>query len=317
MIVASSTSMRRLVEQAKLYARYNVPLLLCGESGTGKELFAELIHAESNRADQPFVRVNCAALSESLAASELFGHAKGAFTDAHSDREGRFAAGNGGTILLDEIGEIPLVVQSKLLRVIESKEFERVGSSETIQHDARIIAATNRDLNLAVSEGSFRLDLLHRINILQLRLPPLRERREDIEFIAGHFIQQFNHEHQASIMGLTREALELLCQHDWPGNIRQLRNVVIRACIHTSSPLIDSGSIHSAWPESETIALSNESDFPDSWRNKNLEEIERQVILENIRLHGSHRNAAEHLGISPRTLTNKMRKYRQDGRRAA
>lgn len=206
-------------------------VLILGESGVGKELFAEQLHLRSARAKGPFIRVNCAALPETLLESELFGHVKGAFTDATSDRRGRFELADGGTIFLDEIGEFPLKLQAKLLRVIQHRVFEKVGSSEPMRVDVRIIAATNRDIERAVGQGAFRSDLYYRLNVLPLTIPPLRERTEDIPELAQFFLKRFNRETKKQVRGFSDEAVEELLMYSWPGNIRELENAVERAVV--------------------------------------------------------------------------------------
>jgi len=216
----------------------NSSVLILGESGVGKELFAEQLHLKSQRAKKPFVRVNCAALSPQLLESELFGHVKGAFTDAASDRKGRFETANGGTIFLDEIGEIPIDLQVKLLRVIQARAFEKVGSSETISVDVRIIAATNRNLEQMVAQGKFRSDLYYRLNVLPLYIPPLRERKDDIEPLAMFFCRKFSVETKKDFIGFSEGALESLHSYFWPGNIRELENSIERACVLGKPPFI-------------------------------------------------------------------------------
>ncbi len=213
-------------------------VLISGESGTGKELIARAIHYNSRRAKGPFIKVNCAALPESLLESELFGHEKGAFTGAQTLRQGLFERANEGTLLLDEIGEMPLVLQAKLLRILQEREFERIGGHQTIKVDIRVIAATNRDLQAMVKEGTFREDLFYRLNVIHLILPPLRDRREDISLLANHFLQKFSSENQRDIIDIDPMAMSLLTAWSWPGNIRELSNVIERAVVMNSGPII-------------------------------------------------------------------------------
>ena len=224
-----------IVEEA---AKTTTSVLITGESGVGKELFAEQLHIKSSRKDKPFVRVNCAALAPSLLESELFGHVKGAFTDASTNRKGRFEMADGGTLFLDEIGELPVELQAKLLRVIQEKTFERVGSSETINVDVRIVAATNKDLEQMVKEGKFRNDLYYRLNVVPLRIPPLRNRKEDIEPLAMFFLNKFSSETKKKFDSFAEEALEALYNYSWPGNIRELENTIERACVLGEPPFI-------------------------------------------------------------------------------
>jgi len=238
--IAQSPVMFDLLKVIDKVAQTNSSVLILGESGVGKELFAEQLHLKSTRSDKPFVRVNCAALSPQLLESELFGHVKGAFTDAVSNRVGRFETANGGTIFLDEIGELPLDLQAKLLRVIQVKAFEKVGSSETISVDVRIVAATNRDLEAMVQEGTFRQDLYYRLNVLPIFVPPLRNRKEDIEPLAKFFCQRFSSETKKNFVGFSEEALRVLHSYYWPGNVRELENTIERACVLGKPPLIKS-----------------------------------------------------------------------------
>ena len=303
--------MKRLIGLARRVGRSSAPVLLSGESGTGKELFAQLVHDSSTRAGDRLVRVNCAALPAELIESELFGHEKGSFTDAVSLRKGRFEIAGDGSIFLDEISEVPYSTQAKLLRVLENKEFERVGSSDTLQHNVRVIAATNRNLANEVEEGRFRLDLLHRLNIVEIKIPPLRERREDLPLLAMHFVEQYKHENSGQIHGFTKGSLQKLRDYDWPGNIRELRNVVHRACILVEQEWIQEDELQLGDVESKVDTKSSDGDVPAQWLDMELAEIERRVILACIRKYGNQRVVAETLGVSARTLTNKMRRYRE------
>jgi len=237
--IAKSRVVLDLLQVIEKASQTNSSVLILGESGVGKELFAEQLHLKSQRVKKPFIRVNCAALSPQLLESELFGHVKGAFTDAGNDRKGRFETANGGTIFLDEIGEIPLNLQVKLLRVIQARSFEKVGSSETISVDVRIIAATNRNLEQMVSEGKFRSDLFYRLNVLPLYVPPLRERKDDIEPLAMFFCRKFSVETKKDFIGFSQEAFESLHSYFWPGNIRELENSIERACVLGKPPFIN------------------------------------------------------------------------------
>jgi Nif-specific regulatory protein len=229
--IGESKAIRDKLEIALRAAKTDSSVLLLGESGVGKELFAEQIHLHSPRSNNPLIRVNCAALPENLLESELFGHVKGAFTDASSDRRGRFELADGGTIFLDEIGDLPLNLQVKLLRVIQHRVFERVGGSEAIKVDVRIIAATNKDIEAEVENGRFRADLYYRLNVLPIYIPPLRERRDDIPILADFFLKRFNREIKKQITGFAPEAMEVLLSYSWPGNVRELENAVERAVV--------------------------------------------------------------------------------------
>ena len=312
MIVTQSAKIRSLIELARRVGPSTASVLLTGESGTGKELFAQLVHDASARCHGPLVRVNCAALPANLIESELFGHERGSFTDAVAARKGRFEMAAGGSLLLDEIGEVPVSTQAKLLRVLESNEFERVGSSQPIQHDARVIAATNLNLLDRVREKEFRLDLYHRINVIQIQIPALRERLEDVPILAMHFVERFRGENAKYISGFTSKAMKLLSQHDWPGNVRELRNVVHRACILSESDLIGESVLDLCSGGQLEETPSPDSRLPERWLQTELAEVEREIIVAAIDRYGNRRIVAEKLGVSPRTLTNKIKQYRQD-----
>ena len=236
--IAKSPIIIDLMRVIQEVAKTNSSVLIIGESGVGKELFAEQLHLKSERNNKPFVRVSCAALSPTLLESELFGHVKGAYTDAKSDQKGRFELADHGTLFLDEIGELPLNLQSKLLRVIQERKFERVGSSETVSVDVRIIAATNRDLEAMVKEGTFRGDLYYRLNVLPLNIPPLRQRKEDIEPLANYYLEKYSHETKKNFKGFSSAAIKALYSYYWPGNVRELQNTVERSCILGQEPYI-------------------------------------------------------------------------------
>jgi len=236
--IGSSKAIREKLDIALRAAQTDSSVLLLGESGVGKELFAEQIHLRSPRANAPLIRVNCAALPESLLESELFGHVKGAFTGATNDRRGRFELADGGTIFLDEIGDLPLSLQVKMMRVIQSKTFERVGGAEPVKSDVRIIAATNKDIEKEVEEGRFRADLYYRLNVLPIYIPPLRERREDIPLLADFFLKRFNREIKKQISGFSPEAMDLLLSFAWPGNVRELENAIERAVVTAQADLL-------------------------------------------------------------------------------
>jgi len=242
--VAKSPAVLDILKVIDSVAKMNSSVLIVGESGVGKELFAEQVHLRSDRKDMPFVRVNCGALSPTLLESELFGHVKGAFTDAVSNHMGRFEAADGGTIFLDEIGELPLDLQVKLLRVLQERKFERVGSSETISVNVRVIAATNRNLEEMVENGSFRSDLYFRLNVVPINVPPLRDRKEDLEVLSQHFLEKFRMEAGKDFKGFSEAAMEAINSYYWPGNIRELENAVERACILGTPPYIEPSDLH-------------------------------------------------------------------------
>lgn len=262
--IAESPVIKDLLKVIEKIAQTNSSALILGESGVGKELFAEQVHLKSSRANKPFVRVNCAALSAQLLESELFGHVKGAFTDAIADRTGRFELANGGTIFLDEIGEIPLDLQSKLLRVIQSRTFEKVGSSETISVDVRIIAATNRDIESMVREGSFRTDLYFRLNVLPINVPPLRQRPEDIIALADFFRKKFSMEIKKNFQGFSESAIKVLQSYSWPGNVRELENTIERACVLGKPPLICDEDLRLNIKQTSTVTVDSEMIEMDS-----------------------------------------------------
>jgi DNA-binding NtrC family response regulator len=293
-IITRNSRMQDVINLALQVAPSNITVLIEGESGTGKELLAHLAYRNSQRADKPFVVVNCAALPETLIESELFGHVKGAFTGATKDRQGRFDAADGGTIFLDEIGEIPLSTQVKLLRFLESKEFERVGESVTRRVDVRVIAATNQNLEAAVASGKFREDLFYRLNAVRLKLLPLRERIEDIPLLVQHFLQKFGSPRQVS-----PEASEALVAYAWKGNVRELENVMERAVLLCKEDTIQLYHL----PEEFQTAVSD-SDHPLS-----LEQIERQHIMKVLRIAKDLDEAASILSIDPTTLWRKRKRY--------
>ncbi len=229
--MGESSALKSVLEEVSLVAPTDATVLILGETGTGKELIARAIHERSNRSSRPFIRVNCAAIPPSLIASELFGHERGAFTGALQRRLGRFEAAHGGTIFLDEIGELPMETQIALLRVLQEREFERVGSSQPISVDVRIIAATNRDLKAAVAAGTFRQDMFYRLNVFPIQVPPLRERIDDIPLLVEHFVERYAQKAGKKFSDIKMDTIEMLQAYDWPGNIRELQNVIERAVI--------------------------------------------------------------------------------------
>jgi DNA-binding NtrC family response regulator len=302
-IVVRAPVMRQLLEQARQVAASKASVLIEGESGTGKELVARLIHGSSPRAQRPFIRVNCAALSESLVESELFGHEKGAFTGADESRPGRFELADGGTLLLDEISEMSVKLQAKLLRALEEEEFERVGGARTLRVDVRIVATTNRHLEKESRQGAFRQDLYYRLNAIHLQLPPLRVRREDIAVLAQHFFNQFRQETAPGVRGISAQVMRTLSAYDWPGNVRQLRNVIHRACILASGPEIDEHDLPPLeTPPPDILAMP-----------QTIAAMERQLILATLHETGGNKTAAaQRLGVTARTLHNKMKLYARE-----
>jgi DNA-binding NtrC family response regulator len=304
--IGRSQVMLDVFEQARRFARSSAVVLLQGESGTGKEVIARLIHTSSRRFNKPYVRVNCAALSPSLIESELFGHQRGAFTGATEQRIGRFEGAQDGTLLLDEISEIPLNLQVKLLRVLEEGEFQRVGDNQSYAVNARIIATSNRDLEQEVERGTFREDLYYRLNVLQLRVPSLRERPEDIPLLVKHFAQIFKKEGEVAIEGFDEEAMNLLCQYDWPGNVRQLRNETYRICVLAESKVVGRDDVGTL-----LTSRSAKKDVYDVFEMtlKDAEELLIKTTLRRFR--GNKTEAARHLGVTARTLRNTMKMYRE------
>ncbi len=297
--VGKSKIIREKLELTAKIAQTNSSVLIVGESGVGKELFAEQIHLQSRRKDKAFIRVNCAALPENLLESELFGHVKGAFTDASSDRRGRFELADGGTIFLDEIGEVPLSLQSKLLRVIQNKVFEKVGSSEPMHVDVRILAATNKNMEKALEEGSFRRDLYYRLNVLPLYVPPLRERQEDIAELAHYFLKKVTRETKKHIHDFSSSAMDALLTYSWPGNVRELENVVERAVLIASTDYIQ--------PEDLMLQISNK---PEEYRGETLKnaviQFKKHFIKNVLDTNGwKQTKAAKELGIQ-RTYLSKL-----------
>jgi two-component system NtrC family response regulator len=309
-IVSTSHAMEEILNMAGRVAASSATVLLRGESGTGKELIAKAIHFHSPRANAPLIKVNCAALPETLLESELFGHEKGAFTGATTRRIGRFEAADRGTLFLDEIGELTAGMQVKLLRVLQEREFERLGGNETIKVDVRVIAATNRDIEKAVKEGAFREDLYYRLNVVSVVIPPLRERKEDVPALLDFFIKKYNTENKKSITGISAETRDLLMRYGYPGNVRELENIIERAVVLSKKGIITVADlpIHVRTPASEE-ELSAETQKGSL--NETLETIERSILLEALKASGGvQTSAAEKLGISERVLRYKLKKYK-------
>ena len=304
-MIACSATMTELKGLAERFAaNSNAPILITGESGTGKEVLARFIHQHSPRQDNPFVSVNCAALSETLIESELFGHERNAFTGANEQRIGRFESAKNGTLLLDEISEISIGLQAKLLRVLENTEFQRVGGNESYKMEARIIATSNRPLHDEIRDGNFRADLFYRLHVLHLELPPLRDRPEDIVALAEYFLREFRQEASCRIQGFDNQTWQELCSYSWPGNIRQLRNVVRRMCVLATSSRLNV-------EDSKDLMHSEKKPIP-SFFDMPLKDVERELIFYSLdRFNGNKTAAANHLGVTARTLHNKLRDYRK------
>jgi len=304
-LIGQSEKIRDVCRRIGLVAPTDSTVLIQGESGTGKELVAQAIHFHSRRAHQPFIKVNCAALPENLIESEFFGHVRGAFTGAVRDRQGRFTQADGGTILLDEIGSLPLTSQAKLLRVLQEKEFEPLGASTTGRVDVRIIAADNGDLAQAHRVGIFREDLYYRLNVFPIVVPPLRERREDVPLLIEHFLQKYAHLRNDQVCRVSPEAAQAMIEHDWPGNIRELENAIQYAIIIEPTHELQAASL----PLLMNGAHRREHEAHLPLREK-LRGVEKQMLLEALaRSHGVKMKAAELLGIHPKNLSQLLRKH--------
>ena len=306
-IIGRSPAMQDLFETVALVAPSEATVLIVGESGTGKELIANAIHQNSPRTNRPFIKVNCAALPETLLESELFGHEKGAFTGALARKQGRFQLAHTGSIFLDEVGEMTPTTQTKILRVLQEREFEPLGSTQTVKVDTRVIAATNKNLVEEIQRGNFREDLYYRLNVVTLQVPPLRERREDISLLADFFLKQYAEKNRRLIKGFTPRAMDLLIRHNWPGNVRELENVVERAVIMARGDLISQGEL----PDTiRGLDVELEKAEMDLSSGRSLKEVERDMILRTLEDTGGNRTrAAEILGISRRTLQLKLKEY--------
>jgi len=305
-IIGSSPGMQKVVQTARQVAASDIPVLIMGESGTGKELIARAIHNHSRRRKQRLVALNCAGLSESILEDELFGHVRGAYTGAQSEREGRFEHADGGTLFLDEVGDMPAAMQAKLLRVLENGEVVRLGSNEPIRVDVRLISATNKKLDEMVAERQFREDLFFRINGISINIPPLRERREDIPLLIHYFMQQAAERYHKEIEGITPEAQQVLMSYSWPGNVRQLRNVIERMVVLSPGPSL---GVETLPPEirpagGEVLGGMN------NLVGISIEQAEKELIRNTLKLvNGNREQAAKILGIGERTLYRKIKEY--------
>jgi len=309
-VIGNSQAMHTVVAKLRQIAPTSASVLITGESGTGKELAAKALHINSPRKNKPFVPLNCAELGENVLESELFGHVKGAFTGADRDRIGRFQYANGGTLFLDEIGDMPTSIQVKLLRVLESGEIVRVGSNEPLKVNVRLISATNSELADAIAAGKFRQDLYHRLKVVSVKLPPLRERRDDIPLLIEHFLKEFTASHHKSITGIAPAVRKVLMSYSWPGNVRELRNTIESMVVIDSDGHLD---LDDLTEDIQAATSSSRSDGPagvDSLVGKSLEEIEKHYIVETLkRTSGNREEAAEKLGIGERTLYRKLKEY--------
>jgi two-component system NtrC family response regulator len=308
-IVGRSRAIQEVIRKLERVAETKSTVLITGETGTGKELAARVIHARSAQREMPLIKVNCAAIPESLLESELFGHVRGAFTGATTNRKGRFALADGGTIFLDEIGTLGLPVQAKLLRVLQEREFEPVGAERTQKVDVRVITATNRDLRAMVGEARFLQDLYYRLSVIPVELPPLRERREDIPLLVEHFLRKHAQRVGRKIERIEPAALERLQAYGWPGNVRELENAIERAVVLASGPVIDAGSISMLEPPAGPAATG----LPSVRLHDNVEWAEQESVRRALRqANGVKKDAAELLGISQRALSYYLSKYHVD-----
>jgi DNA-binding NtrC family response regulator len=307
-LIGDSQVMQEVKQRIELVARSSATVLIRGESGTGKEVVARAIHSASDRNERPMLAVNCAALSENLLESELFGHERGAFTGADRLRRGRFELADGGTLLLDEISEIPASLQAKLLRVLQESTFERVGSSITQQVDVRVIATSNRDLEKSVDEGKFRQDLFYRLNVVPIELPPLRHRPDDVYELSRHFLHTIAKRENKPFRHMESEAVRLFQRYNWPGNVRELQNIIERACVLETEPGVLRAALIEPWLKNKPMASV------DALAGKPLADIEKQVILSTLQQFKGHRiKTAGALGIGVRTLGIKLKRWKDEG----
>jgi two-component system response regulator HydG len=318
-VVGNSPRMRDAIEAIKKYAPTSVTVLVQGETGTGKELVAKAIHTNSPRKNKPFSAMNCTAANENLIEDELFGHEPGSFTGADRLRKGRFEYANGGTLFLDEVGDMPLTLQAKLLRVLENQEVFRIGSNEPIKVNVRVLSATNRDLEAAVAKGTFRQDLYYRIKVATIKLPPLRERREDIPLLAAHFIKEFNRVHDKHVHGIAEPVRKAMAAYDWPGNVRELRNLIETMVVQDQDGILGLDDTQGGDGLGGLPSADGSAAGPAGLVGKPLSEVERYYIEEALKLtNGNREEAARMLGKGERTLYRVMQEWKlQDRIRAA
>ena len=315
-IIYASPQMQAVIDRLKRIAPTDASILISGETGTGKELVAQAIHQNSARKKKPFVALNCAALSEHLLESELFGHVKGAYTDAAADRVGRFEYAHGGTLFLDEVGDMPLATQIKLLRVLESGEIVRVGENKPVQVNVRVLSATNRNLEQAIRDGTFRHDLYHRLKVVSVELPPLAERRDDIIPLVDHFRRQFSRKHQKAVRAVSGPVSRKLYAYGWPGNVRQLRNFVESMVVVDSDGTLDEDDLPLELVDGRPAAVAGTDSGPLQLVGRPLSEVERWAIEQTLQLTGGNREeTARILGIGARTLYRKLKEYGLQERR--
>ncbi len=313
LIIGEDGGLKQVISQVKRVAETNATVLINGESGTGKELVAHAIHTYSNRSDGPFVAVNCGAIPLSLMENELFGHEKGAFTDARDMQYGTFERSNGGTLFLDEIGELPMDAQVKLLRVLEERKITRIGGKRSIPVDVRIVAATNRNLEEEVRKGNFRLDLLYRLNVFTVQIPPLRERKRDIPQLIDFFIHKHNRALNLTIQSITHAAMQKIIAYDWPGNVRDLENAIQSAMILTADGIIQTEHLPLRVKGYEHVDTTAAVETESGGIREINAQVEKEIILEALKKHNYNRTlTAEALNISRKTLFNKIKRYRLD-----
>jgi Nif-specific regulatory protein len=306
-IIGESPKMQQVFQVIQRIAQSDVTILVRGETGTGKELVAAAIHKRSKRKDEPFIKLNCAAITDTLLESELFGHEKGAFTDAKETRKGRFELADGGTLFLDEIGDISASAQVKLLRVLQEREFERVGGSKTIKVNVRLVAATNRNLEEMVKKGDFREDLYYRLNVIPIDLPPLRQRGDDIKLLVNFFLERAIKNHK-KVVKITEEAMNTLCSYPWPGNVRELENTIERIVLMGNEEGISQSDMLLLLPAFHENNVQSTTTTPPM--KKTLDDLEREAVIESLQRHnGNQSQAAKELGITLRQIGYKIKKY--------
>jgi Nif-specific regulatory protein len=310
-IIGNSRAMQEVYDLISRVCQSDTTVLLCGESGVGKELVAHAVHYNSPRAGKPFVKVNCAALPENILESELFGHEKGAFTGAHIQRKGRFELAEGGSIFLDEVGDLTPSMQIRLLRVLQEREFERVGGTETIKLDVRVVAATNRDLEALIAEGRFRRDLYYRLNVFPIHIPPLRERKTDILLLADYFVEKYSKKNNKAIKRISTPAIDMLMAYHWPGNVRELENCIERAVLMSNDDVIHGHHLPPTLQTAEASGTTLQSTLAGT-----LERVEREMIVEALKsARGNRARAAQLLGLTERVMGLRVEKFGIDAKR--
>jgi two-component system, NtrC family, response regulator HydG len=309
-VIGNSEAMHSVVAKLRQIAPTSASVLITGESGTGKELVAKALHVNSPRKNKPFVPLNCAELSENILESELFGHVKGAFTGADRDRIGRFQYANGGTLFMDEIGDMPIPIQIKMLRVLETGEIVRVGTNDPIKVNVRLISATNRDLGDAIASGKFRQDLYHRLKVVSIKLPPLRERRDDIPLLIEHFLRSLSASHGKSIVAITPAVRKVLMSYSWPGNVRELKNTIESMVVIDADGRLDLDDLTEDLQSATALGTGNGAGGVDFLVGRSFEEIEKHYITETLKMtNGNREEASKLLGIGERTLYRKLKEY--------